>query len=160
MPAATSGGSRTTYFGSGDDAMSNTLMKTPTGGRRFALAVAGLVVALVSPAFWALTLDSNFLQRTALMMWIGMALGFACTILAALRDHRKRTRTAALLTGLWILLSVPGYLVFTKLPAPAGLGRLERVADFTLPNHLGEQTSLSGLSRENMVLLVFYRGYW
>lgn len=160
MPAATSGGSRTTYFGSGEDAVSNTLIKASTNTRRFALAVAGLALALVSPVFWALTLDSNFLQRTALMMWIGMALGFACTILAALRDHRNRTRIAAVLTGLWVLLSVPGYLVLTKLPAPSDFGGLAHIADFTLPNHLGQQTSLGDLLRENTVLLVFYRGYW
>jgi hypothetical protein len=140
--------------------MSNTLIHVPTNKRRFLLALAGLVIAVVSPIFWALTLDSNFLQRTALMMWIGMALGFVCAALAALKDYRKPTRIVALLTGFWILLSVPGYLVFTKLPAPAGFGLHAQVAEFTLPNHLGEQTSLSGLLRENMVLLVFYRGHW
>ena len=160
MPAARSGGSRTTSFESGDDAMNNTLMKRSMNSRRFSVALAGLVLALVSPAFWALTLDSNFLQRTGLMMWTGMALGIVCAVLASLKDRRRRTRVAAFLTALWVLLTVPSYLVFTKLPAPTDVGRMERVADFTLPDHLGQQTSLSGLLRESMVLLVFYRGYW
>jgi hypothetical protein len=140
--------------------MSRDAVLTHTTKPGFALALAGLVLALVSPVFWAITLDHSFLRRTALMMWIAMAIGLACATLGAWRDVRKRTRIVALFTGVWVLLSVPSYLVFTRLPAPARVASVDRVAGVTLSDHLGQRTSLGDLLREDPVLLVFYRGHW
>jgi cytochrome oxidase Cu insertion factor (SCO1/SenC/PrrC family) len=127
---------------------------------RFILALAGLLLVLLSPALWALTLDVNFLQRTALPMWVTMAFGLACTVLAALWDVRKRTRIVALLCTVLVVLSVPGYLVLTRLPTPTGFATANRVPDFTLTDHLGRETTLSGLVDGGSLLLVFYRGHW
>lgn len=140
--------------------MSGTTATDRRTSRRFMLALAGLALALVSPLFWALTLETDFLQRTALAMWLGMTAGLLCAALAAWADRRKRTRIVAALTGLWVLLSVPGYLVLTRLPAAKEVGSVERVADLILPDHLGRPTSLAGLLSESPVLLVFYRGHW
>ena len=118
--------------------MSRDAVLTQTKTRGFALSLAGLLLALVSPVFWAITLDHSFLRRTALMMWSAMALGLACAALGAWRDVRKRTRIVAVLTGVWVLLCIPIYLVFTRLPASARVAGVER---FLFSSH-----QLSGLT--------------
>ena len=127
---------------------------------RLTLAIIGLVLSILSPFFWAMTLDSNFMQRTALAMWIVMAVGAVCAAIALLADSRWRTRIVASLTGAWILFSLIGYVVFTRLPDAKEFETVEQVADFTLPDHEGRPTSLAQLTRDGLVLLVFYRGYW
>jgi len=126
---------------------------------RFAFALIGLILTLVSPVFWALTLDVNFLQRTGLMMWVAMAIGLVCAA-AAFPDRRLRTRIVAGFTCFWVLFSIPGFFIFTRLPAAPEFERLQQVADFSLPNQLNQMTSLSDMLADHWVLLVFYRGYW
>ncbi|MGD2110106.1 MAG: hypothetical protein PVI86_12040 [Phycisphaerae bacterium] len=140
--------------------MSNAPTGNSMGKPRFTLALAGLVLILISPVFWGLTLDNKFLQRTALMMWLAMAVGLACAVLGAYTDRRKRTRVVAALAACWVLFSIPGVSFFTRLPAPTEIAGSEPIADFTLPDHHGRKTALSGLLRDGWVLLVFYRGYW
>jgi FtsH-binding integral membrane protein len=132
----------------------------PPSRRRFALACVSLALIPLGVVLWALTLDISVLQRTALPMWLAMAVGVALALYAAGGDRRLRTSIVAALTVVWVLSSIPGYLIFTRLPDPAGLAAIDQVAEFTLPDQAGDPTTLSDLLREQSVLLVFYRGYW
>lgn len=136
------------------------------------------MLAIISPVFWALTLQVNFLQRTALPMWLGMLAGLILAIVAARRDRRTRTRVVAGLNLLWVAFSVVGYAVFTRLPETPEFAALGRVNMTALPDHTGRLRELgwtrdgigpgggdtaaasSGLSGERGLLLVFYRGHW
>ena len=124
------------------------MSKTPTVERvirrRFAVAIAGLVLILASPALWALTLSNNYLQRSALVMWLAMIAGVLLGGLAVWQDRRRRTIVVAAINLSWVLLSIPGYLIFTRLPAPAEVST-EQVPAFTLSNHLGQPTTLENL---------------
>jgi hypothetical protein len=124
------------------------------------IAVAGLVVVLASPWLWALTLDVPVLARTALAMWVGMALGVAVAVYAAWGDSRWRTRgVAAAAIGL-VVLVVPAFVVFTRLPAAQLSAGVARVVDVPLEDDRGRTRTLGALLDEQAVLLVFYRGYW
>lgn len=140
--------------------MSNASTRQADRPGRFTLAVIGLVLTLISPVAWALTLDHSFLRRTGLMMWIIMGLGLVCAAAAAMGDRRTRTRLVAILASAWVASAITIYFVFTRLPAPGGDAANERISDFTLSSHLGQPVTLSGLLNEGHVLLVFYRGYW
>lgn len=128
--------------------------------QRLWLALLGLALLPISPVLWALTLDNSLLRRTGLMMWAAMALALLCAAVAAGSDSRKRTRFVAGLVGLWVLLSIPGYLVFTRLPVPAESGTVANATDLVLADHLGRPTSLDELLQKTAILLVFYRGHW
>lgn len=128
--------------------------------RRLLLVIVGLVVVLLSPVPWALMLDNNLLQRTALPMWLAMASGAGLAVWAARLDRRKRTRVVAVATVVWVLLSIPGYVVFTRLPAETSDVALASVLDATRRDHVGQSRTLRGMLRKNIVLLVFYRGHW
>lgn len=128
--------------------------------RRFSLALAGLGATLISPLFWALTIDYSYLHRTGLIMWIVMIIGLIAAGMAARRDRRARTRVIAVMTGTWVLCLVAGYVFFTRLPPPSEVGPIDRVARLPLSDHLGQQVSLDALLHESAVLLTFYRGYW
>lgn len=130
------------------------------GGGRLLLAVAGLVLALVSPVFWMLTLDNNFLQRTGLMMWVGMGVGLVLVGVAAMQDRRKRTRLVAGATFAWVVFAAVGCAVFTQLPAPQEQAAQAEIASFTLPDHTGTPVALADLVQDEAALLVFYRGHW
>ena len=124
------------------------------------LAVVGLVLAVVSPMFWAMTLGDTLLRRTGLAMWVAMAVGLVLAVAAARRDARKRTRLIAVVTGCWVAFSVFGYLVFTRLPESAVFDDTQRIAAFTLPDQQGQPQSLDKLAGDGAALLVFYRGHW
>ncbi len=140
--------------------MHATLDQGSTNQPRFALAWAGFALAVISPLFWVISLGNNFLQRTAMLMWVAMMIGVALAGLAFRRDPRKRTRIVAGVTVFWALFSLTGYLAFTRLPPPASVGDIAKIVDEPLHDHLGQQTSLDDLLREDNVLLVFYRGHW
>jgi hypothetical protein len=128
--------------------------------RRLPLAVAGLFLALISPVFWLLTLSINWLQRTALAMWIALGVAVVLAAIAAWNDRRKRTRIVAALAGAWSVFCCVGFVVATRLPDATAPEGGDTIAEFTLPDHLGHPTSLSDLLRGDWVLLVFYRGHW
>lgn len=131
-----------------------------TGSRRMWLAVVGLVLAVVSPVLWVLTLGNRLMLRTGLAMWVAMAVGLVLAVVAARRDARMRTRVVAVVTGCWVAFSVVGFFVFTRLPESAVFDDTQRVAAFTLPDEQGKPTSLDELAGDGAALLVFYRGHW
>jgi hypothetical protein len=131
-----------------------------TTPRRFGWALAGLLLGLVSPVFWALTLEHNLLQRTALAMWLAMALGLGLALWTGRGDRRARTRVVAGISVGWTLFAVIGFAVLTRLPDAQPTGEVAAVADRVVINHLGEPTSISRLLRDGPLLLVFYRGHW
>lgn len=142
-----------------DDNFTTETMES-AGSRRMWLAVVGLVLAVVSPMFWAMTLGDTLLRRTGLAMWVAMAVGLVLAVAAARRDPRKRTRLVAVVTGCWVAFSVVGYQVFTRLPESAVFDDTQRIAAFTLPDQQGQPRSLNELAGDGAALLVFYRGHW
>jgi len=124
------------------------------------LAVVGLVLAVFSPALWALTLGNSLMLRTGLAMWVAMAVGLVLAVVAVRRDARMRTRLVAVVTGCWVAFSVVGFFVFTRLPESVVFDETRRVAAFTLPDHQGKPISLRKLAGDGAALLVFYRGHW
>ncbi|MCO6439288.1 MAG: hypothetical protein J5J06_19530 [Phycisphaerae bacterium] len=128
--------------------------------RRFALALCGLLLALLSPMFWAMTINDSFLRWTALGMWLAMGAGLVAAIAAGWRDRRLRTRITSGLTLAWCAFAVVGFFVFTRLPEPTQAGNVEGAWDVVLQDQHGEATSLRELLRDGPVLLTFYRGFW
>jgi hypothetical protein len=140
--------------------MSETADVTEPEIRRVALAMAGLLLALGAPLLWWLTLSNNFLHRSGLMMWLAVAAAVLCAVAAVRRDRRLRTQMIAGCTTLLVMMYVAFFVFGTRLPASSEFGRVERVADAVIFDHLGQPTSLSKLLSDGPVLLVFYRGHW
>ncbi len=129
--------------------------------RRFWLAALGLVVMLSSAFVWLLFLDNSFLRRTALPFWLTMVLGVSLGAVASWQDRRTRTRVMACVNVGFLAISIPLFGVFTRLPVPDARDPLpDRVPEFSLPNQLGETTSLTQVSAAGYALLIFYRGHW
>jgi hypothetical protein len=127
---------------------------------RFGIALAGLVLMLLGPVFWMLSLDHPFLRRSGLLMWLAAAVGLVLVGWAAAKDHRRRMRVVAVLAILWLGIAAPGYLILTKLPQAAARAGGAQIEDFTLPDHDGRAVRLSELLANGPVLLVTYRGHW
>ncbi len=132
----------------------------PDRPRRFALALSGLALAIVSPALWMATLSVSWMQRTGLAMWIALAAGLGLAVAAARADRRRRTVGAAVVAGLWALLLVGGFLWGMKLPGSSAFEAMAQAPAFTLPDQEGRATSLDSLTADGAALLVFYRGHW
>ena len=129
--------------------------------RRFWLAALGLVVMLSSAFVWLLFLDNSFLRRTALPFWLTMVLGVSLGAVASWQDRRTRTRVMACVNAGFLAISIPLFGVFTRLPVQDARNQLpDRVPEFSLPNQLGETTSLTQVSAAGYALLIFYRGHW
>ena len=129
--------------------------------RRFWLAALGLVVMLASVFVWLLFLDNSFLRRTALPFWLTMVLGVSLGTVAAWQDRRWRTRVMACVNAGFLAVSIPLFGVFTRLPVQDATAQVaDIVPEFSLPNHLGEMTSLKQVSVAGYALLIFYRGHW
>ena len=129
--------------------------------RRFWLAALGLIVMLASAFVWPLFMDNSFLRRTALPLWLMMVLGVALGAVAARKDRRTRTRVMAWVNAGFLAISIPLFVVLTRLPAQAATGQvLDTVPEFSLPNELGETTSLAQISAGGYAMLIFYRGHW
>lgn len=134
---------------------------TPVSRRRFWLAALGLAVMLASAFVWPLFMDNSFLRRTALPLWLTMALGVALGAVASRQDRRTRTRVMAWVNGGFLAISIPLFVVFTRLPVQDATARVpDVVPEFSLPNQLGETTSLTQVSAGGYALLIFYRGHW
>lgn len=63
------------------------------------------------------------------------------------------------------LLAICGCMIYAtnlaaQTPRSTPLGVGEMAPDFTLVDHHGQKTTLSGSRGKNPVVLVFYRGYW
>lgn len=129
--------------------------------RRFWLAALGLVVMLSSVFVWLLFLDNSFLRRTALPFWLTMVLGVSLGGVASWQDRRNRTRVMAYVNAGFLAISIPLFGVFTRLPVQDATAHVaDLVPEFSLPNQLGETTSLTQVSAAGYALLIFYRGYW
>ncbi len=129
--------------------------------RRFWLAALGLVVMLSASFVWLLFLDNSFLRRTALPFWLTMVLGVSLGGVASWRDRRNRTRVMAYVNAGFLAISIPLFGVFTRLPVQDATDHLaDLVPEFSLPNQLGETTSLTQVSAAGYALLIFYRGHW
>lgn len=128
--------------------------------RRFAIAIVGLVLVLISPVLWVLTLRVNFLHRTGLAMWVAIAVGLAFSLWAAWGDARIRTRAVVLVDLACVALAFTVFFVFARLPESAGLAAIDQVNDFTLPDQTGKDFTLSEHLKDGPVLLIFYRGHW
>ncbi len=131
---------------------------TPVSRRRFWLAALGLAVMLASAFVWPLFMDNSFLRRTALPLWLTMALGVALGAIASRQDRRTRTRVMAWVNAGFLAISIPLFGMLTRLPVQDQSPDL--VPEFSLPNQLGETTSLTQVSAAGYALLIFYRGHW
>lgn len=134
---------------------------TQRSRRRFWLAALGLVVMLSSAFVWPLFMDNSFLRRTALPLWLTMALGVALGAVASWQDRRTRTRVMACVNAGFLAISIPLFVVLTRLPVQDATDQLpDVVPEFSLPNQFGETTSLTQISAGGYALLIFYRGHW
>lgn len=134
---------------------------TQRSKRRFWLAALGLVVMLASGFVWLLFLENSFLRRTALPFWLTMVLGVSLGAVASWQDRRTRTRVMACVNAGFLAISIPLFGAFTRLPVQDATKPVpDRVPEFSLPNQLGETTSLTQVSATGYALLIFYRGHW
>lgn len=67
----------------------------------------------------------------------------------------------AIAAVLAIAAAVGSFVVFRRL-STRGPGEVAsgKAAEFALPDHLGETTTLAGLLEHGPAVLVFYRGHW
>ena len=127
---------------------------------RFWLAILGFVVMLSSAFVWPLFFNNSFLRGTAIPLWMTLVVGVLIGVIAARQDRRMRTRVMAGFNGVFLLIAIAGFFVFSKLPVEANADPLpDAVPAFNLPNQEGEATSLQ-LAADEHALLVFYRGHW
>lgn len=120
----------------------------------------GVLLAVVGPGVYFFLLDDAFLRSTGVAAFVLMVPGAVLGLLAALRDGRWKVRLPGLFSVLMLAAFAGSFFWLLRLPAPAGLDDLRTAPDFTLPDHLGREFTLSKALIEGPVLLVFYRGFW
>jgi hypothetical protein len=131
-----------------------------TAPRRLGLALLSVLLCLLAPVAWALTLDSPSLRANGAAAWglLGVAL-----LLGASAASADRRLVVQLLAALDVaLVGLFGWLFFglAALHAQPVADELRRAPDFTLPDQRGRPVSLGAELARGPVLLVFYRGHW
>ena len=134
---------------------------TPAAGApRRALAVAGLVTALLGPVVLVLLIDHPLWRSTGLPAFVAMGLGCVLAAFAWRADRRRVTRILTATTWLLTAVFAWGFFQWARMPEASGFTRLRQAPAFTLPDQDGRPVALAELLRKGPVHLVFYRGFW
>jgi hypothetical protein len=133
---------------------------SPLPPRRLGRALLALLLALLAPLAWGLTLGSPALRASGAAAWLLLATALLLAFSAARADRRPLVRVLASLVLLiaaalvWFFFSLA-----TLRPQPAA-DELQSAPDFTLPDQQGRPVTLSERLSAGPILLVFYRGHW
>jgi hypothetical protein len=131
-----------------------------TPRRRLGLALLSVLLCLLAPVAWALTLDSPSLRADGAAAWAVLGVALLLGAAAATADRRLIVR---LLVALDVMLAALFAWAFFGLaalhPQPAA-EELQVAPAFTLPDEQGRPVSLAAELARGPVLLAFYRGHW
>ncbi len=125
------------------------------------IALVGMLITVAGGASYYLLLDVPWIRSRAIPNIAAVLLGLGLCGYALVQRRSKGVIAASAVGGLIGVVFLLSYFVLMKLPAPTTtLSPAATAPDFTLPNHRGQQVTLSSWRGRGPVLLVFYRGFW
>jgi len=135
-------------------------MDRQPGSRRVGRALLAVLLCLLAPVAWALTLDSPSLRASGAVAWLLFGMALLLGLSAARDDRRLVVRALAALDVVLVGLFAWLFFGLAALHPQPEADQFQRAPDFTLPDEQGRPVPLAAELARGPVLLVFYRGHW